>query len=138
MEFLTVLVLTLAFSNSLGATTTTGLHDQPNHPFNHVVVIVMENQGIGDTINNPSAPRMHSRLTILQSPTLACQTTYPLSLDRTSHLGAKATATRIPHAVPETRRTLSTAWRTEDCHGRRTWKTIRLAAGPTAPPETAS
>jgi len=59
MEFLTVLVLTLAFSNSLGATTTTGLHDQPNHPFNHVVVIVMENQGIGDTINNPSAPFMN-------------------------------------------------------------------------------
>ncbi|OLB68330.1 hypothetical protein AUI06_11395 [archaeon 13_2_20CM_2_52_21] len=58
MEFLTILVLALAFSNSLGATTT-GLHDQPNHPFNYVVVIVMENQGLGNIINNTSAPFMN-------------------------------------------------------------------------------
>src|SRR5947209_16320335 len=57
MEFLTILVLALSFSNSLGAGT--GLHDQPNHPFNYVVVIVMENQGLGDIINNPSAPFMN-------------------------------------------------------------------------------
>ena len=55
MEFLTVIVLALAFSNSLGPTTT-GLHDRANHPFNYVVVITMENQGLGDIINNPSAP----------------------------------------------------------------------------------
>ena len=55
MEFLTVIVLALAFSNSLGPTTT-GLHHQANHPFNYVVVITMENQGLGDIINNPSAP----------------------------------------------------------------------------------
>src|SRR6266568_4230255 len=54
MELLTVLVLALAFSNSLGPTTA-GLHDQANHPFNYVVVVVMENQGFGDIINNPSA-----------------------------------------------------------------------------------
>src|SRR5207245_4845392 len=54
MELLTVLVLALAFSKSLGPTTA-GLHDQANHPFNYVVVIVMENQGFGDIINNPSA-----------------------------------------------------------------------------------
>ncbi len=54
MELLTVLVLALAFSNSLGSTTA-GLHDLANHPFNYVVVIVMENQGFGDIINNPSA-----------------------------------------------------------------------------------
>src|SRR5207245_6201108 len=58
MEFLTVLVLALAFSNSLGSTTP-GLHNQANHPFNYVVVIVMENQGFGDVINNPSAPFMN-------------------------------------------------------------------------------
>jgi hypothetical protein len=57
MEFLTVLVLALAFSNSLGSTAMgTGAHE--NHPFNYVVVIVMENQGLGDIINNPSAPFM--------------------------------------------------------------------------------
>jgi hypothetical protein len=54
MEFLTVLVLALAFSNSLGPTTTGEAH--ANHPFNYVVVIVMENHGLGDIINNPSAP----------------------------------------------------------------------------------
>lgn len=54
MEFLTVLVLALAFSNSLGPTTVGDAH--ANHPFNYVVVIVMENQGLGDIINNPSAP----------------------------------------------------------------------------------
>ncbi len=58
MELLTVLVLALAFSNSLGSTTA-GLHDLANHPFNYVVVIVMENQGFGDIINNPSAPFMN-------------------------------------------------------------------------------
>src|SRR6266571_2871305 len=58
MEFLTVLVLALALSNSLGSTTP-GLHDQTNHPFNYVVVIVMENHGLGDIINNPSAPFMN-------------------------------------------------------------------------------
>ena len=57
MEFLTVLVLALAFSNSLGPTTTGEAH--ANHPFNYVVVIVMENQGLGDIINNPSAPFMN-------------------------------------------------------------------------------
>jgi len=57
MEFLTVLVLVLAFSNSLGPTTTGETH--ANHPFNYVVVIVMENQGLGDIINNPSAPFMN-------------------------------------------------------------------------------
>src|SRR5436309_14045805 len=58
MELLTVLVLALAFSNSLGSTTA-GLHDLANHPFNYLVVIVMENQGFGDTINNPPAPFMN-------------------------------------------------------------------------------
>jgi phosphatidylinositol-3-phosphatase len=55
MEFLTVLVLALAFSNSLGST---GVGDQShaNHPFNYVVVIVMENQGLGDIIHNPVTP----------------------------------------------------------------------------------
>src|SRR5467141_2498399 len=57
MEFLTVIVLVLAFSNSLGPTTTGETH--VNHPFNYVVVIVMENQGLGDIINNPSAPFMN-------------------------------------------------------------------------------
>jgi len=57
MEFLTVLVLVLAFSNSLGPTTTGETH--VNHPFNYVVVIVLENQGLGDIINNPSAPFMN-------------------------------------------------------------------------------
>jgi hypothetical protein len=55
MEFLTVLALALAFSNSLGPTAA-GMNDQANHPFNYVVVIVMENHGLGDIINNPSAP----------------------------------------------------------------------------------
>jgi hypothetical protein len=58
MEFLTVLVLALAFSNSIGSTTT-GMQANANHPFNYVVVIVMENQGLGDIINNPSAPFMN-------------------------------------------------------------------------------
>jgi len=58
LELLTVLVLALAFSNSLGPTTT-GLQDQANHPFNSVVVIAMENHGLGDIINNPSAPFMN-------------------------------------------------------------------------------
>ena len=53
MEFLTILVLALAFSNSLGPT---NVEAHANHPFNYVVVIVMENQGVGDIINNPSAP----------------------------------------------------------------------------------
>jgi acid phosphatase len=56
MEFLTVLVLALAFSNSLGPTTTSVTNAHANHPFNYVVVIVMENQGLGDIINNPSTP----------------------------------------------------------------------------------
>src|SRR3989442_13067783 len=55
MEFLTVLVLALSLSNSLGPTSP-GSHDQANHPFNYLVVIVMENQGLGDIVNNPSAP----------------------------------------------------------------------------------
>ncbi|OLE70368.1 hypothetical protein AUF78_06970 [archaeon 13_1_20CM_2_51_12] len=58
MEFLTVLVLALAFSNSLGPTTP-GTEVHANHPFNYVVVIVMENQGLGDIINNTSAPFMN-------------------------------------------------------------------------------
>src|ERR1700756_1525508 len=55
MEFLAVLVLALACSNSLGST---GVGDQShaNHLFNYVVVIVMENQGLGDIIHNPVAP----------------------------------------------------------------------------------
>ncbi|OLD44460.1 hypothetical protein AUI51_02145 [archaeon 13_1_40CM_2_52_4] len=58
MDFLTVLVLALAFSNSLGPTTT-GPQAQANHPFNYVVVIMMENHGRGDILNNPSAPFMN-------------------------------------------------------------------------------
>jgi phosphatidylinositol-3-phosphatase len=54
MEFLTVLVLALAFSNPLGSTV--GDQSHANHPFNYVVVIVMENQGLGDIIHNPVAP----------------------------------------------------------------------------------
>jgi acid phosphatase len=62
MEFLTVLVLALAFSNSLGPTTT-GNQGQAKHPFNYVVVIVMENQGLADIVKNPSAPFMNQLAT---------------------------------------------------------------------------
>jgi phosphatidylinositol-3-phosphatase len=55
MEFLTVLVLALAFSNPLGSTAV-GDQSHANHLFNYVVVIVMENQGLGDIIHNPVAP----------------------------------------------------------------------------------
>jgi phosphatidylinositol-3-phosphatase len=58
MEFLTVLVLALAFSNSLGPTTI-GMQDHTDHSFNYVVVIVMENKGLADIIHNPSAPFMN-------------------------------------------------------------------------------
>jgi phosphatidylinositol-3-phosphatase len=58
VEFLTILVLALAFSNSLGPTTT-GTLTNANHSFNYVVVIVMENHGLGDIINNTSAPFMN-------------------------------------------------------------------------------
>ena len=58
LEFLSVLVLALALSNSLGSTTM-GMQDHANHPFNYVVVIVMENQGLGDIVKNPSAPFMN-------------------------------------------------------------------------------
>jgi phosphatidylinositol-3-phosphatase len=55
MEFLTILVLALSFSNPLGSTAV-GDQSHTNHAFNYVVVIVMENQGIGDIIHNPVAP----------------------------------------------------------------------------------
>ncbi len=83
MELLTVLVLALAFSNSLGPTTA-GLHDQANHPFNYVVVIVMENQGFGDIINNPSALFMNQ---LASSYALCSQPSKPAKLP-VAYLGA--------------------------------------------------
>ncbi len=55
---LTVLVLALALSNPVGAGPPSG-RALANHPFNYVLVIVMENHGLRDIINNPAAPFMN-------------------------------------------------------------------------------
>ena len=55
---LTVLVLALALSNPVGAGSPSG-RALANHPFNYVLVIVMENHGLRDIISNPAAPFMN-------------------------------------------------------------------------------
>ena len=58
----TLLVLALAFSNPVGTAQSPG-HARANHVFNYVVVIVMENHGLSDIINSPSAPFMNQLAT---------------------------------------------------------------------------
>jgi phosphatidylinositol-3-phosphatase len=55
--FFTLLILALALSNPVAATQTIGLGDA-NHVFNYVVVIVLENEGVGNIVNSSLAPFM--------------------------------------------------------------------------------
>jgi phosphatidylinositol-3-phosphatase len=56
--FFTLLIVALAVSNPVAATQAFG-HSDAGRPFNYVVVIVLENQGLGDIINSSIAPFMN-------------------------------------------------------------------------------
>ncbi|HYY92817.1 MAG TPA: alkaline phosphatase family protein [Candidatus Dormibacteraeota bacterium] len=56
--FAVLLVLALAFSNPV-VVTHAGGHDDASRVFNYVVVIVMENHGLGEVIGSSSAPFMN-------------------------------------------------------------------------------
>jgi len=55
---LTVLVLAFVLSNPIGNAPALS-HVAADHPFKYVLVIVMENHGLHDIINNPAAPFMN-------------------------------------------------------------------------------